>query len=118
MLVAGKWDLFVETMKKNIAAVKEAGADTVVTSLPGLRHDVAPGLPGVGREAGHRVSTSRPRHYSEVVAEKLASGEFEFPEKVEADGAAARDAAEKVPWPSTTRATSGARRACTSRRAS
>ena len=32
MLVAGKWDVFVETMKKNIAAVKEAGADTVVTA--------------------------------------------------------------------------------------
>ncbi len=31
MLVAGKWDLFAETMKKNIAAVKAAGADTVIS---------------------------------------------------------------------------------------
>jgi FAD/FMN-containing dehydrogenase/heterodisulfide reductase subunit C len=34
MLVAGKWDLFTETMKKNILLVKEVGANTVVTSCP------------------------------------------------------------------------------------
>ena len=34
MLVAGKWEIFAETMKKNIAAVKAAGADTVVSSCP------------------------------------------------------------------------------------
>ncbi len=34
MLVAGKWDVFAETIKKNIQAVKEAGADTVITSCP------------------------------------------------------------------------------------
>ncbi len=34
MLVAGKWDVFAEIMKKNIANVKAAGGDTVVTSCP------------------------------------------------------------------------------------
>jgi heterodisulfide reductase subunit C len=34
MLVCGKWDVFAETMKKNIAAAKAAGADTVITSCP------------------------------------------------------------------------------------
>ncbi len=34
MLVAGKWDVFVEKMKENIHAVKEKGADTVITSCP------------------------------------------------------------------------------------
>ena len=47
--------------------------------LPGLRHDVAPRLPGVGREAGHRLRITA-KHYSEIVAEKLAAGEFAFPD--------------------------------------
>ena len=34
MLVAGKWDLFKETMKQNIQAVKDAGGDTVISSCP------------------------------------------------------------------------------------
>jgi len=34
MLVAGKWDVFEETMKKNIKAIQDKGADTVVTSCP------------------------------------------------------------------------------------
>lgn len=34
MLVAGKWDLFQEIMKRNVAAVQAAGADTVITSCP------------------------------------------------------------------------------------
>ena len=34
MLVAGKWELFAEIMKHNIELVKEAGADTVITSCP------------------------------------------------------------------------------------
>ena len=34
MLVAGKWDVFAETIKKNIEAVKETGADTVISSCP------------------------------------------------------------------------------------
>ena len=34
MLVAGRWDLFVEIMKRNIELVKQAGADTVIASCP------------------------------------------------------------------------------------
>ena len=34
MLVAGKWDVFAEVVKHNIAAVKTSGANTVITSCP------------------------------------------------------------------------------------
>jgi len=34
MLVAGKWEVFAETVRKNIQAIKDAGADTVITSCP------------------------------------------------------------------------------------
>jgi Fe-S oxidoreductase/FAD/FMN-containing dehydrogenase len=80
MLVAGKWDLFVETMKKNIQAVKEAGADTVISSCPACdmmwRHYYPEWTEKLGVEYGITA-----RHYSEVMAEKIAAGEFRFPDE-------------------------------------
>lgn len=77
MLVAGKWDVFVETIKKNIAAVKEAGADTVVTSCPACdmmwRYSYSVWAEKLGIEYNIKV-----RHYSEVLAEKIKKGEFTF----------------------------------------
>ncbi len=78
MLVAGKWDIFAETMKKNIAAVKAAGADSVVTSCPACdmmwRHTYPEWAKKLGVEFG--ITT---RHYSEVVAEQIRKGKFSFP---------------------------------------
>ncbi|MFC2018839.1 FAD-binding and (Fe-S)-binding domain-containing protein [Chloroflexota bacterium] len=79
MLVAGKWDTFAETMRRNIRAVKEAGADTVVSSCPACnmmwRHVYPVWAKKLGIEYGIEA-----RHYSEIVAEKIASGEFAFPQ--------------------------------------
>jgi Fe-S oxidoreductase/FAD/FMN-containing dehydrogenase len=78
MLVAGKWDVFAETMRKNIEAVKEAGADTVVSSCPACdmmwRHVYPVWTKKLGMEYGITA-----RHYSELVAEKIQAGEFAFP---------------------------------------
>jgi Fe-S oxidoreductase len=78
MLVAGKWELFLETLKKNVAAVKAAGADTVVSSCPAcdmmwrhvypewaastdlLRHHGPPLQRARGREAQGRRSLPGP----------------------------------------------------------
>jgi Fe-S oxidoreductase/FAD/FMN-containing dehydrogenase len=80
MLVAGKWDVFAETMIKNIDAVKEAGADTVVSSCPACdmmwRHVYPEWAEKLGIEYGITA-----KHYSELVAEKIRAGEFTFPEK-------------------------------------
>jgi len=77
MLVAGKWDVFAETMKKNIAAVKGAGADTVICSCPACdmmwRHVYPEWAKKLGLEYGISV-----RHYSELVAAKIRDGEFKF----------------------------------------
>jgi Fe-S oxidoreductase/FAD/FMN-containing dehydrogenase len=79
MLMAGKWDLFIETMKKNIKAVRDVGADTVVTSCPACdmmwrqvypRRCKALGIP-------YDIKT---RHYSEVIAEKIKESGFRFPD--------------------------------------
>jgi Fe-S oxidoreductase/FAD/FMN-containing dehydrogenase len=78
MLVAGKWEIFAETMKKNIAAVRESGADTVITSCPACdmmwRHTYTEWAKKLGIE--YNIKT---RHYSEIVAEKIKAKEFVFP---------------------------------------
>ncbi|MCJ7681792.1 MAG: (Fe-S)-binding protein, partial [Candidatus Aminicenantes bacterium] len=77
MLVAGKWDVFEEVMKKNIAAVKAAGADTVITSCPACdmmwRHTYKDWAQKLGID--YDIKT---KNYSEVIAEKIKSGEFKF----------------------------------------
>ena len=78
MLVAGKWDVFKEMMKRNVEAVKKAGADTVISSCPACdmmwRHVYPTWAEKFGIEYGITA-----KHYSEVVAEKIQSGEFAFP---------------------------------------
>ncbi len=82
MLVAGKWDLFEEIMRKNIDAVKASGADTVITSCPACdmmwRHTYAEWAEKLGMEYDIEA-----KHYSEVVAEKIRTGKFEFTHPVE-----------------------------------
>jgi hypothetical protein len=89
MLVAGKWDTFVETMKSNIQVVKDAGADTVICSCPACdmmwRHAYKEWSEKLGLE--YDITA---KHYSEVVAEKIQSGEFAFPKN--------GDHTEKVTW--------------------
>jgi Fe-S oxidoreductase/FAD/FMN-containing dehydrogenase len=87
MLVAGKWGVFADVIKKNIEAVKEAGADTVITSCPACdmmwRHTYKDWAEKIGIDFDIKT-----RHYSEVIAEKIDSGEFKFTHPVE----------EKVTW--------------------
>jgi Fe-S oxidoreductase/FAD/FMN-containing dehydrogenase len=77
MLVAGKWAVFEETMRKNIAAVKAAGADTVITSCPACdmmwRHSYPEWSKKLGLDFGLQT-----RHYSEIVAERIREGKFKF----------------------------------------
>ena len=89
MLVAGKWEVFAENMKHNLALVKEAGADTVITSCPACdmmwRHVYPDWAKKLGME--YNITT---RHYSEVISEKIKSGEFAFPQSGKAK--------ERVTW--------------------
>jgi len=79
MLVAGKWDVFEEVMRRNIKAVKEAGADTVITSCPACdmmwRQVYPQWADKLGIEYGIKA-----RHYSEVIADRIQRGEFTFPQ--------------------------------------
>ncbi len=80
MLVAGKWELFKQTMLKNIEAVKAAGADTVITSCPACDMMWRKVYPEWAEKLGLEYSI-KAKHYSEVLSEKIEKGEFKFPEK-------------------------------------
>ncbi len=84
MLVSGKWELFAETMKKNIMAVKNAGADTVISSCPACDMMWRSVYPTWAKKLGIKYDITA-KHYSEVVAEKIRSGEFAFPENGNGD---------------------------------
>lgn len=78
MLVAGKWEVFAETMRKNIAAVEATGADTVITSCPACNMMWRHVYPEWAKKLGIPYTITA-KHYSEVVAEQLQTGEFAFP---------------------------------------
>ena len=80
MLVAGKWDVFEEIMRRNIQAVREAGADTVIASCPACHMMWRQVYPVWAKKLGIEYDI-RAKHYSEVVAEKIGTGEFAFPQK-------------------------------------
>jgi Fe-S oxidoreductase/FAD/FMN-containing dehydrogenase len=79
MLVAGKWDVFVETMKKNIAAVRDIGADTVVTSCPACDMMWRQVYPRWAEKLGIDYGITG-KHYSEVITDQIKAGRFSFPE--------------------------------------
>ena len=78
MLVCGKWDVFEETMRRNIRAVKEAGADTVIASCPACDMMWRQVYPDWAKKLGIEYGI-KAMHYSEVIAEKIKSGQFAFP---------------------------------------
>ena len=77
MLVAGKWELFAETLRKNVAAVRDAGADTVITSCPACDMMWRQVYPQWAKKLGIEYGI-KTRHYSELVAEQIKAGRFRF----------------------------------------
>jgi Fe-S oxidoreductase/FAD/FMN-containing dehydrogenase len=78
MLVAGKWEVFKEVLQKNIQAVKDAGADTVICSCPACDMMWRHAYPVWAEKLGIHYDI-KAKHYSEIVAEKIKSDEFKFP---------------------------------------
>ena len=78
MLVAGRWDLFAEIMKRNIELVKQAGADTVITSCPACDMMWRQYYPEWAKKLGIDYPI-KARHYSEILAEQIKAGKFRFP---------------------------------------
>lgn len=82
MLVCGKWDVFEEVMRQNIKNMQDAGVDTVVTSCPACDMMWRQTYPRWAKKLGIEYNITA-KHYSELVADKIKSGEFKFPQKIE-----------------------------------
>ena len=78
MLAAGKWDIFEETFKKNLKVMKEAEVDTVIASCPACNLMWRQVYPEWAKKLGMEYGITA-KHYSEVLAQKIRSGEFSFP---------------------------------------
>jgi Fe-S oxidoreductase/FAD/FMN-containing dehydrogenase len=89
MLVGGKWEVFKENLLYNLEQVRKCGADTVITSCPACDMMWRHVYPEWAKKLGVDY-TIKARHYSEVVSEKIASGDFKFP--------ATTEKKEKVAW--------------------
>jgi heterodisulfide reductase subunit B len=94
MLVAGKWDLFEEALRHNSRAMKARGVEEVVTSCPACWLVWNTYYPQWAEKLGIPFDFTA-KHYSQVVAEKIAAGEFalkQVPEslraQIEANGTA------------------------------
>jgi Fe-S oxidoreductase/FAD/FMN-containing dehydrogenase len=94
MLVAGKWDLFEQALRHNSAAMKARGVEEVVTSCPACWLVWSTYYPQWAEKLGIPFDF-KAKHYSQVVSEKILSGEFaltEVPEslkaQIEANGTA------------------------------
>jgi len=79
MLVAGKWDLFADIVKRNVHVMNHARIKTIVTSCPACNMMWRQVYPIWAKKLGIDFNFTS-KHYSEVLAEKIESGEFTFPE--------------------------------------
>ncbi|MGD0659349.1 MAG: FAD-binding and (Fe-S)-binding domain-containing protein [Syntrophorhabdales bacterium] len=79
MLVAGKWDLFAEVVKRNVQVMNHAGVDTVITSCPACNLMWSQVYSVWAKKLGIPFNITS-KHYSEVMADKIKRGEFSFPE--------------------------------------
>jgi len=77
MLVAGLWDAFEEIMRHNIEGMKERGVKTVITSCPACWLSWKVYYPQWAEKLGIEYPFEV-KHYSEVIAEKIKSGELKF----------------------------------------
>jgi Fe-S oxidoreductase/FAD/FMN-containing dehydrogenase len=77
MLVAGKWDLFETALRHNTEAMRARGVEEVVTSCPACWLVWNTYYPQWAEKLGVPFEF-KARHYSEVLAEKLQSGEVAF----------------------------------------
>lgn len=81
MLVSGQWDTWEEILRYNIAGMKARGVKTVVTSCPACWLSWAVYY----REWAKKLGIDYPfevRHYSELVAQKIETGEMAFTHEV------------------------------------
>jgi Fe-S oxidoreductase len=82
MKVSGKWDEFERIYEHNVAEARKRGAKTIVTSCPACGLVWKEMYADLARKRGEEFEFEV-KHYSEVAAEKVASGDLVFDHAVE-----------------------------------
>lgn len=82
MKMAGKWDEFERIYEHNVKAAREHGAKTIVTSCPACALVWKEMYPDLARQRGEEYGFEV-KHYSEIAAEKVASGDLVFDHPVD-----------------------------------
>lgn len=83
MKVAGKWDVFEEIFRHNVAEARKRGVKTVVTSCPACALVWKELYPNLAAELGVPYDFEV-KHYSEIAAEALNEGKLKFEHEVKA----------------------------------
>jgi Fe-S oxidoreductase len=81
MLVSGQWDAWEEILRHNIAGMKARGVKTVVTSCPACWLSWAHYYPQWAEKLGIDYDIES-KHYSEIIAERIESGDMAFSHEV------------------------------------
>ena len=81
MLVAGKWDIFEEIIRSNIAMMQEAGVEIVTTSCPACDMMWRVIYPQWAEKLGIEYNIQA-KHYSEILAEAIKEGKFSFTREI------------------------------------
>ncbi|HEU5315452.1 MAG TPA: heterodisulfide reductase-related iron-sulfur binding cluster [Chloroflexota bacterium] len=79
MLVAGKWDLWEESLRHNVAAMQARGVEEVVTSCPACWLVWGTYYPQWAEKLGIPFDL-KARHYSELLTERIAQGQLRLTE--------------------------------------
>src|SRR5665811_2046063 len=82
MLVSGRWDVWESNMRHNIDTMKAHGVEEVVTSCPACYLVWKTYYPQWCEKLGIEYGIEA-RHYSEVLSEKIESGELELPGRID-----------------------------------
>jgi Fe-S oxidoreductase len=82
MLMAGLWDTWEEIMRHNIDAMKKRGVKTVVTSCPACWLVWKQYYPKWAEKLGIEYDFEA-KHYSEILAERVQSGDLVFDQPVD-----------------------------------
>jgi hypothetical protein len=77
MLVAGKWDLWEESLRHNVAAMRARGVEEVVTSCPACWLVWSTYYPQWAEKLGLPFDF-KTRHYSELLTEKITQGQLQL----------------------------------------
>jgi Fe-S oxidoreductase len=83
MLVAGKWDVFEEILRENIAMMQEDGIETITTSCPACDMMWRTVYPDWAKKLGIEYNIEV-KHYTEILSEAIAEGKLEFRQEVPA----------------------------------